>query len=358
MVERLIPDTTSPNVYHSADGQLLICDTPGIDPIPEAFEHMIQVAVAMNFHPFSRIIIVVKAESCSDIFIEKVRNCTERFLGDISGMLAVCVTHMNELTWGRGILQTRLVKELNAFVFSTSPEISELKAICVKKPLDMKINSENFFKFFKISNNDLNILTTIRQEVVYLTEKMAIDCETRSTDEAGLRIAKFEVWLKKEIVHAQKRVCEKHHLTGPTSRLLTGCDTANIAGHIANMTNQLRDVLLDVRIMASSFQYLDGLEMWKCPHCKSIWSQTASEKCDFPKCDRCGEATVWYKMEKIRLPLDIFPDSVNINTDDVELFPDEARATWSTLFNETLSSCQTNFYRGECTESLYCFINW
>merc|ERR1712230_201042 len=58
-----------------------------------------------------------------------------------------------------------------------------------------------------------------------------------------------------------------------------GDDTANEAGHIANLTNQLRATLLEVRTMALGYQSSSGIsELRKCPHCSQVWAKL--EGCD------------------------------------------------------------------------------
>lgn len=54
--------------------------------------------------------------------------------------------------------------------------------------------------------------------------------------------------------------------------------TANEAGHIATLTNQLKGVLLEVRMLAFGFQRDINTDLRKCPHCSAVWAK--EEGCD------------------------------------------------------------------------------
>lgn len=73
---------------------------------------------------------------------------------------------------------------------------------------------------------------------------------------------------------AQRRVSETNNFT------FVGEDQvkANEAGHIANVTNQLRGVLLEVRVLAFGYQCDVATNLRKCPHCNTVWAK--EEGCD------------------------------------------------------------------------------
>ena len=58
-----------------------------------------------------------------------------------------------------------------------------------------------------------------------------------------------------------------------------GDGAANEAGHIANMTNQLRAILYDIRMETLSQGASDhGVnELRKCPHCGVTWAKIGSK---------------------------------------------------------------------------------
>ena len=82
-----------------------------------------------------------------------------------------------------------------------------------------------------------------------------------------------------EIVDAQKKMSEKNNFT------FDGDGAANEAGHVANMVNQLRMVLCDIRTECLGCQSERGVsELRKCPHRGLIWTKV--EGCEGDK--TCG----------------------------------------------------------------------
>ncbi|XP_068696164.1 uncharacterized protein [Montipora foliosa] len=76
-----------------------------------------------------------------------------------------------------------------------------------------------------------------------------------------------------EIVEAQKRMTDTNNFT------FEGDGAANEVGHVANMANQLRMILYDIRTECLGFQSEHGVsELRKCPHCGLIWTKV--EGCD------------------------------------------------------------------------------
>jgi len=75
-----------------------------------------------------------------------------------------------------------------------------------------------------------------------------------------------------EIALAQKRVSEKNNFD------FDGPNVEYQAGHIANMTTQLKKILLDVRIDAMKYHKELDSGFRKCPHCNEIWAKV--EGCD------------------------------------------------------------------------------
>jgi len=100
-----------------------------------------------------------------------VRSYVERF-ADLIDIMAVCITHMDTVDWNQGEFKSCLRDELgiDSVVFvgnSTSGEqiMSDIIAECHTPPLDLRITSENFLKYFKINSNQIKILKSVRNEV-------------------------------------------------------------------------------------------------------------------------------------------------------------------------------------------------
>ena len=93
--------TGQSGLYFSENGSLLISDTPGSNPLTDKVQHNIWIATSINYRPVSRILISVKADVRIDNVIDGIRKYVENFL-DLAMMeqvLAVCVTHMDQVDW-------------------------------------------------------------------------------------------------------------------------------------------------------------------------------------------------------------------------------------------------------------------
>ena len=66
-------------------------------------------------------------------------------------------------------------------------------------------------------------------------------------------IFEFQTWMEEMIIQAQKRVSENNGFT------FDGTNMMNEAGHIANMTNQLRAILFDIRTEVLGYQQSHGV---------------------------------------------------------------------------------------------------
>merc|ERR1739838_807256 len=93
-------------------------------------------------------------------------------------------------------------------------------------------------------------------------------------------IFEFQAWMHQEIFEAQKRVSNSNSFS------FSGPQMANEAGHIANMTNQLKIVLFDLRVECLGQATGHGIdELRKCPHCGLVWAKIVG--CD--GATTCGE---------------------------------------------------------------------
>lgn len=110
-------------LFESFDGSLIICDTPGTNSMTDQFKHNLQVAHALNFHPVSLILIVVKADVRMETVSKNVREYMERFLPEDLpiDLVGVCITHMDTVEWGRNELSKVLKKNfgIDSLIFSS-----------------------------------------------------------------------------------------------------------------------------------------------------------------------------------------------------------------------------------------------
>ncbi|XP_068698377.1 uncharacterized protein [Montipora foliosa] len=269
--------TSTYNVFWVLDGSFLVADTPGSNALKNKFDHNVDIAGALNFKPVSRIFIVVKAETRIDNVVDNSRKYADRFIDLPMDVVGVLVTHMDMVDWTEKDFTPRIKDELgiDSVVFSwVTTDHDTLKKNILKtcnKHYNLTVNDDNFFKLFKIHNNHRKILKSTSDEVKKFSEKKrAFDEERRNFSEKdSVDLAfEFQAYMTHEIVEAQKRMSETNNFT------FEGDGAANEAGHVANMVNQLRVVLHDIRTECLGYQSEHGVsELRKCPHCGLIWTK-------------------------------------------------------------------------------------
>jgi len=159
---------------------------------------------------------------------------------------------------------------------------------------------------------------------------------------------------------------------------------ANEAGHIANLTNQLKSVLLELRTRCLHFtSNHDVNELRKCPHCGEVWAKVVGcdgattcgnmvnsfdvrknrsgvmatftfnwdeerEELSITRSGErhirnhgtagqrgkgCGQSITWSSMARVNVPPE-FSGSHEVNVDDIATLPGKAAATWKRTFEE------------------------
>ena len=179
--------TRSSEVFCVADGSMIIADTPGSNALDDKLERNVWIAGALNYKPVSRIFIVVKAEARIDSVMRNVRKYADSFLELPIDVVAVLVTHMDlpEVRWSEDDFTSGINNELaiNVVLFSSIETASEklvrdILKTCTKEH-DLTIDTENFFKLFKIHNNQHKILKFTSDEVKNFTAKKKAFDQTR-----------------------------------------------------------------------------------------------------------------------------------------------------------------------------------
>ena len=259
------------------DRSLIVSDTPGSNALKDKLEHNTMIAAALNIRPVSRIFIVVKAETRIDNVVDNARKYADSFLELPEDVIGVLVTHMDMVDWTEEEFIPRIEDELgiDTVVFSRistkREELLESILKTCKEEYNLTVNSENFFKLFKIHNNHRKILQSTSDEVKNFSDKKKAFDEARKAfsgkDLVDL-VFEFQAYMTDEIVQAQKRISERNKFT------FYGDGAANEAGHVANMVNQLRMVLYDIRTECLAYQSEHGVsELRKCPYCSTIWTK-------------------------------------------------------------------------------------
>jgi hypothetical protein len=250
----------------------------------DKLEHNVWIAHALNFAAVSLILMVVKAETRIEIVVDKVRDYAERF-ADLIDIMGVCITHMDVVNWQQDEFKNCLQDELGigSVIFVGKATRGEqiktnILSECRERPLDLRITSGNFLKYFKINNNNIKILKSVREEIgKFQVMKQDFTNELSSGNHEAQdkvdMVFEFQAFMNLEVYEAQKRVSDSNSFT------FAGDNTASEAGHVANLTNQLRATLLDVRTMALGYQTCSGISsLRKCPHCNQVWAKL--EGCD------------------------------------------------------------------------------
>ena len=377
--------TKTSTVLWVPDGSLIVSDTPGSNALKDKLEHNVEIAGALNFRPVSRMFIVVKAETRIDNVVDNVRKYADRFLELPMDVVGVLVTHMDMVDWTEKEFIPRIEDELgiDTVVFSRISAKREalLRSILdtCKEQYNLTVNSENFFKLFKIHNNHRKILQSTSDEVKNFSEKKKAFDEARKSfsgkDLVDL-VFEFQAYMTDEIVQAQKRMSEKNKFT------FCGDGAANEAGHVANMVNQLRMVLYDIRTECLGYQSEHGVsELRKCPYCSTIWAKvegcegdttcgsrpstvndfrdsayavlgtfsfrwldngnleitksgdkTVKSQMNSSSAIGCGKTINWKKMATVSVPSE-FSETVKVGTSDIKVLPPTA-----SRFNEQLSN--------------------
>ena len=160
--------------------------------------------------------------------------------------------------WGKTFSFTQykigiLFQKLN--LISGESLVNSILDICVGR-YDIGITVANFLKVFNIANSNVKILRSVKREINdfkeirwFFKEQMASFADQDRID----AIFEFQAWMEEKIVQAQMRVSEENGF------LFEGTNMMNEAGHIANMTNQLRAILFDIRTEILGYQQNHGV---------------------------------------------------------------------------------------------------
>ena len=383
--------TLTAEAFWVPDGSLIIADTPGSNALKDKMEHNIWIAHALNFRRVSRIFIVVRAETRIDNVVTNARKYADCFVELPMDVVGVLVTHMDTVDWKEKDFTSRLVDELgiDTVVFSrmnTRPEtlLRDILKTC-DEVHDLTVNEDNFFTLFKIHSSHRKILKSTSDEVKKFSNKKKAFDEARKAfsgkDLVDLAF-EFQAYMTDEIVQAQKRMSETNKFT------FQGDGAANEAGHVANMANQLRLVLYDIRTECLGYQSEHGVsELRKCPHCGLVWTKvegcdgsttcgnrpntvndfrdpsfavlgtfsfrwledgrlditkvgnnTVTSERDSSANFGCGKSITWKEMATVSVPSE-FSETVKIGTSDVKILPPTA-ANFKAELSEKLGASE------------------
>ena len=389
--------TKASDVIESVDGSLIICDTPGTNSITDQFDSNLEVAHALNFMPVNLVLITVKADVRIESVAKVLREYMECFIPEEFPieLIGFCITHMDTVTWGEDELIHYLNSDLGIekVIFSFpqkggSALIQEIKNESLKnQPVSIHVDCEMFLKLFKINTHEIKILRETRKEVARF-EKMKKDFYAQQKSYTKIEqkdmIFEFQAWMHDQIVETQKNLSRNNNFS-----FTGGPGIASEAGHVSNLTNQLRQVLRDVRIEAMKYHVDVETDFRKCPYCDEIWQKVEGCEGD-TQCGRrpsqelkwdqidggkmanfffswsdkfqqlvtkrissvttkikkdcsteavkekgCGKTINWGKMAPVKVPRN-FHAADPTSTKDIKPIPEEHRSTWRTHYAQSL----------------------
>ena len=118
-----------------------------------------------------RIFVIAKAEPRMDNVVDNIRKYTDRFIEIPESAKGVLITHMDQVNWTKEQFVPIINNELGfdnvvACQLNTPREVllRDILAVCRKKH-DIKVDSQLFFKLFKIHNNNSKILRFASREL-------------------------------------------------------------------------------------------------------------------------------------------------------------------------------------------------
>ena len=153
---------------------------------------------------------------------------------------------------------------------STSALVQDIHGVCGGN-YNLGIDGDNFLKLFKLHNNHAKILMITAREVEAFRDLKDIFQQQitsfNTKDQVDL-VFEFQAYLEQQIIVSQQTMSREANFT------FLGEGSANEAGHIANMTNQLRAILHTIRIQALAYQSDHGVnDLRQCPHCGLKWAK-------------------------------------------------------------------------------------
>ena len=269
--------TKSSEAFCVPNGTLIVSDTPGGNSRKDKLQNNVWIAGAFNFRPVSKVCIVVKAETRIDSVIKNARECADSFVELPAELMGVLVTHMDVVEWAETCCSSAVSDDLgiDSVVYSARATggdelLRDILATCSKKH-KLTVDDENFLKLFKIHNHHRKILKNTSDEVGRF-RRMKRDFDVKrqkygDKDQVDL-VFEFQAHMTDEITRAQQRMTESCGFN------FFGEKASNEAGHIANMANQLRVALYDIRTECLKYQAdQSASELRRCPHCGHVWAR-------------------------------------------------------------------------------------
>ena len=191
---------------------------------------------------------------------------------------AIMVTHMDQVRWDEAFCTRKVNAEMgiDTVLYSSSRTTGDtlkrdILSVCTSLH-DLSIDDRNFLRIFKISNSNIKYVRFTKKEVKNfqdLIEQFQREIQRYSGSEKKDLLFEFQAFMAEEITKAQQRMSVENDFHFEATE-----EGSNQAGHIANMSNQLRALLFNIRTMCQESQPDAGGEDYrKCPHCGQVWAK-------------------------------------------------------------------------------------
>ena len=331
--------TKTSDVIVSVDGSLIICDTPGENVIGDALSSSLKIVRALNFMPVNLLLVIVKADIRIERVVKQISSYPQRFEDFPKELIGYCITHMDTVSWTEDLLIHCLKSDfgIEKVIFNFSKKesrtiIQEINDQCLKnEPVSISIDSEIFLKLFTIHKRDIKILRRTRTHVGRFKKFEQDFCRhlEKYTDiEQRNMIFEFQTWMYDQILETQKEFSRKNNFS-----YSGGPELVNEVGHIASLTNELRQILRNVRTEAMKHHADVVTDFRKCPYCGEICQKVE----DFREDNQCGNSqrSNCSRMAPAKGPSN-FCIANYACTKDVNLIPQEHRDTWKNHYDQTL----------------------
>eukprot|EP01133_Synstelium_polycarpum_P003507 gene3507-4006_t len=372
--------TKTAMVYPTIHG-FQVADTPGNNPLKDKMDHNMWVAESFNYRPVSLLMVCVEAHVRLDQTIDSLREPLERFC-EFDSVLCPVITKMDQVTWSQTDLRNALNYEfgVDRVLYSSNNKpvavlAREILALCQTiRPLDINVNNANFFRYFKVVDSNIKVLRTAKGIIETYENAVNITKERLKALNENQRmdlVFQFQHYMLDMIPTMQSKLANDCGFT------MFGSQSAVEFGHIANLGNQLKNILYNIRIMALRFATDHGVSNCrKCPHCGMVWLKVAgcegattcgsrpggvpeSTVTSFatfsftlspfnitptgqrplqpsPTSTRsgvgCGKNVNWTEMQPVPVPAEISASQAAITTDDVPSLPERIQEDFAKFF--------------------------
>jgi hypothetical protein len=359
-------------------------------------DHNLWIATALNAAPVSLILLVTECHVRIPQMLDQIAEYLVKFKDHLP-LLCVCVTKMDmQREWTSQEFREELEEEygVTKVIFSgrqhsRATVLQHIERECVPNPVNLTIDHKNFLRYFDIRGRDFRVLGFIReQKAKFMTamDKVKMALEDPQFNESRKRdlIFSFQDFMLNQIATASVELMNTFNFSLDS----TSGDpkTATEFGFVAALTNELKAILFDIRVIAYGLQNDHGVDsLRKCPHCHAVWTKVSgcsggticgnklqshdvardyfSFAFSFRRSDTdrwefdieskdtshlqqstisadhgagCGRRINWSSMESVPIPREFSTDPSNVTVNEIDPLRGEAARRFETFYRNAL----------------------